>query len=64
MKLVTFEADGAKRIGAILGETVVEFQPALDAARAAAGELPMELPGDMRALLASGGRPWCRPPAR
>ena len=54
MKLVTFEAEGAERIGAILGETVVEFQPALDAARAAAGEPPMALPGDMRALLAAG----------
>lgn len=54
MKLVTFETAGAERIGAVLGKDVVEFQPALDAARDAAGETPMILPGEMRALLAAG----------
>src|SRR3954451_11797993 len=54
MKLVTFQADGTDRIGAVLGDSVVEFQPALDAARAAAGEPPLVLPADMRGLLAAG----------
>ncbi|WP_149535965.1 fumarylacetoacetate hydrolase family protein [Siccirubricoccus phaeus] len=54
MKLVTFEADGATRIGAVLGEAVVALQPALEAACAAAGEAPQRLPEDMRGLLAAG----------
>jgi 2-keto-4-pentenoate hydratase/2-oxohepta-3-ene-1,7-dioic acid hydratase in catechol pathway len=54
MKLATFQADGATRIGAVLGDTVVTLQPALDAARAAAGEPPAALPPDMRGLLAAG----------
>ena len=54
MKLVTFQAGVAERIGAVLGESVVEFQPALDAARAAAGEPPLALPSDMRGVLAAG----------
>ncbi|RAI58447.1 fumarylacetoacetate hydrolase family protein [Roseicella frigidaeris] len=54
MKLASFEAEGASRIGAVLGDAVVEFQPALDAARQAAGEPPERLPGEMRGLLAAG----------
>jgi 2-keto-4-pentenoate hydratase/2-oxohepta-3-ene-1,7-dioic acid hydratase in catechol pathway len=54
MKLVTFQAADAERIGAVLGESIVEFQPALDAARAAAGEPPLALPADMTGLLAAG----------
>jgi 2-keto-4-pentenoate hydratase/2-oxohepta-3-ene-1,7-dioic acid hydratase in catechol pathway len=54
MKLATFQADGATRIGAVLGDAVVTLQPALDAARAAAGEPPAALPPDMRGLLAAG----------
>jgi len=50
MKLVTYEADGTTRIGAVLGESVVEFQPALDAA----GGVRTTLPGDMLGLLAAG----------
>ncbi len=48
MKLVTFEAGGATRIGAVLGEEVVAFQPALDALGGGS------LPGTMRGLLAAG----------
>jgi 2-keto-4-pentenoate hydratase/2-oxohepta-3-ene-1,7-dioic acid hydratase in catechol pathway len=54
MKLVTFHAEGAERIGAVLDDAVVEFQPALDAARRAAGDPPLPLPVDMRGLLAAG----------
>jgi 2-keto-4-pentenoate hydratase/2-oxohepta-3-ene-1,7-dioic acid hydratase in catechol pathway len=54
MKLATFQADGATRIGAVLGDAVVTLQPALDAARAAVGEPPAALPPDMRGLLAAG----------
>ena len=54
MKLATFTADGATRIGAVLGDAVVTLQPALDAARAAAGEPPAALPDDMLGLLAAG----------
>jgi 2-keto-4-pentenoate hydratase/2-oxohepta-3-ene-1,7-dioic acid hydratase in catechol pathway len=54
MRLVTFQAEGADRIGAVLGDAVVEFQPALDAARHAAGEPTLALPPDMRGLLAAG----------
>jgi 2-keto-4-pentenoate hydratase/2-oxohepta-3-ene-1,7-dioic acid hydratase in catechol pathway len=54
MKLATFTADGAMHIGAVLGDAVVILQPALDAARAAAGEPPALLPADMRSLLAAG----------
>ncbi len=54
MKLATFQADGATRTGAVLGDAVVTLQPALDAARAAAGEPPAALPPDMRGLLAAG----------
>jgi 2-keto-4-pentenoate hydratase/2-oxohepta-3-ene-1,7-dioic acid hydratase in catechol pathway len=48
MKLVTFAAGGATRIGAVLGEEVVAFQPALDALGGGS------LPGTMRGLLAAG----------
>jgi 2-keto-4-pentenoate hydratase/2-oxohepta-3-ene-1,7-dioic acid hydratase in catechol pathway len=54
MKLVTFQAGGPEHIGAVLGESVVEFQPALDAARQAAGEMPLALPTDMCGLLSAG----------
>jgi 2-keto-4-pentenoate hydratase/2-oxohepta-3-ene-1,7-dioic acid hydratase in catechol pathway len=54
MRLVTFETEGVARIGAVLGGTVVEFRPALEAARRAAGEAPLVLPPDMRGLLAAG----------
>lgn len=54
MKLATFQADGATRIGAVIGDAVVTLQPALDAARAAAGEPPAALPPDIRGLLAAG----------
>ncbi|MCO6417037.1 fumarylacetoacetate hydrolase family protein [Siccirubricoccus sp. KC 17139] len=54
MKLITFEADGTTRIGAVLGEAVVALQPALEAACAAAGEAPQRLPDDMRGLLEAG----------
>jgi len=48
MKLVTFDADGATRIGAALGEEVVAFQQALTAAGGGT------LPGTMLGLLQAG----------
>ena len=54
MKLATFQTEGTERIGALLGDAVVPLQPALDAARAAAGEPPEHLPETMRGLLAAG----------
>jgi 2-keto-4-pentenoate hydratase/2-oxohepta-3-ene-1,7-dioic acid hydratase in catechol pathway len=54
MKLATFTADGATRTGAVLTDSMVTLQPALDAARAAAGEAPAALPADMLGLLAAG----------
>ncbi|CAA9255457.1 MAG: Fumarylacetoacetate hydrolase family protein [uncultured Craurococcus sp.] len=54
MRLASFEADGAGLIGAVLGDAVVPLQPALDAARAAAGQAPERLPGTMLGLLAAG----------
>jgi 2-keto-4-pentenoate hydratase/2-oxohepta-3-ene-1,7-dioic acid hydratase in catechol pathway len=54
MKLATFRADGAQRLGAVLGDAVVPLQPALDAARAAAGQPPEPLPETMLGLLAAG----------
>lgn len=54
MKLASFEADGAVWIGAVLGDAVVPLQPALDAARAAAGQAPERLPETMVGLLAAG----------
>src|SRR4051812_23548451 len=54
MKLATYEADGATRIGAVLGEAMVALQPALDAACAAAGEVPQRLPETMLGLLQAG----------
>jgi hypothetical protein len=51
MKLVTFRplgsADGATRIGAVLGEEVVAFQPALTAA--GGGTLPETMLGLLQA---------------
>ncbi|MBL6076804.1 fumarylacetoacetate hydrolase family protein [Belnapia sp. T18] len=54
MKLATFRADGARRIGAVHGDAIVPLQPALDAARAAAGQPPEALPDTMLGLLAAG----------
>ena len=54
MKLVTYEAEGTTRIGAVLGEAVIALQPALDAACAAAGEAPQYLPETMLGLLQAG----------
>lgn len=54
MKLATFAAHGMTGIGAILGETIVPLQPALDAACTAADQPAELLPVDMRALLAAG----------
>ncbi len=54
MRLVTFDVDGATRIGALLGNAAVPLQAALDAARAAAGEPPERLPETMTGLLAAG----------
>ncbi len=54
MRLASFEADGWGLIGAVLGDAVVPLQPALDAARAAAGQAPERLPGTMLGLLAAG----------
>jgi 2-keto-4-pentenoate hydratase/2-oxohepta-3-ene-1,7-dioic acid hydratase in catechol pathway len=54
MKLASFEDGGGTRVGAVLGEAVVPLQPALDAARAAAGQPPERLPDGMAGLLAAG----------
>ena len=53
MRLVTFLADGAEGIGAVLGDAVVPLRPALAAALREAGEGETGiLPADMVALLA------------
>ena len=54
MKLATFTAHGMTEIGAILDQSIVALQPALDAACTAAGQPAELLPVDMRALLAAG----------
>ena len=57
MKLATFRADGAERIGAIIGDALVPLHPALSAAQRAAGEADSAarvLPADMVGLLAAG----------
>jgi 2-keto-4-pentenoate hydratase/2-oxohepta-3-ene-1,7-dioic acid hydratase in catechol pathway len=55
MRLVTFLADGAEGIGAVLGDAVVPLRPALAAALREAGEGETGiLPADMVALLAAG----------
>ncbi|RYJ01441.1 MAG: FAA hydrolase family protein, partial [Acetobacteraceae bacterium] len=54
MKLATFVLHGMTEIGAVLDDSIVPLQLALDAACAAADQPAELLPVDMRALLAAG----------
>lgn len=54
MRLVTFEADGSRRLGAVVGERVIDLAAAA-AALSAAGRGPATpVPSDMLALLRAG----------